>query len=302
MESFKQIRPIPEKALTPAQAEAQIDEILISDNTIPDKKKKEWAYIFDNDPEVDPIALLKEIKDFKIKIQQTKELDFEIDVRKTGLSKEALSQSVSDIIALIEESEQYGNLLGEGNVAFIFFHDKYPNYCFKVIKDVSSRHYRMGNSVDYEMDLLDLLNEMIKIDGIRAPEAKFSIRKGDKHIMVIERLDAVNLEDILLGRVAVPPDFDFDSCISKLEKYVEAMHSNNIYHRDLHDRNIMINIETGELFVIDPGRSIHHPVGENPYFLEEHNLELKDDNEYLKEHIRALRIMRNKQKNLNIPN
>ncbi len=61
------------------------------------------------------------------------------------------------------------------------------------------------------------------------------------------------MDDVLQGRADLPVNFDLASFRNDLVDFVQKIHEAGIYHRDLHEGNIMIDKETGEIYVIDFG-------------------------------------------------
>jgi serine/threonine protein kinase len=90
---------------------------------------------------------------------------------------------------------------------------------------------------------------------VRVPKVYVSYENGDAgyDFLMMESLPAVSIDDVLQGRAELPKNFDLASFRDDLNDFVERMHSENIYHRDLHEGNIMIDKETCQPYVIDFG-------------------------------------------------
>lgn len=146
------------------------------------------------------------------------------------------------------------NLIGSGNVASVQSLLDDPEHCMKIVRNFGSV-YTNGNDVRNETHLLDELSNL-QVADIRAPEPLAFIKTDSLHGIVMERLNAVSIKDIVERRLPVPETFDFQEFFSRVQKYLEAMHERRIFHRDLHWGNIMVNLETNEGFVIDFGTGI----------------------------------------------
>jgi tRNA A-37 threonylcarbamoyl transferase component Bud32 len=94
------------------------------------------------------------------------------------------------------------------------------------------------------------------VDGVRAPHLTQYIPGEFWHGIVMERLNAVNMQRCLAGLDIFPENFDPNRYMDALGSYLEALHDEkSIYHGDLEPRNVMIDKETGSPYVIDFGRS-----------------------------------------------
>ncbi len=92
----------------------------------------------------------------------------------------------------------------------------------------------------------------------RVPVVYSAFEDDDKNghdFLMMEALPAVSIDDILQGRAELPANFDLVNFQKDLMDFVEKMHQKNIYHRDLHEGNIMVDKETGQVYVIDFGAS-----------------------------------------------
>ncbi len=141
--------------------------------------------------------------------------------------------------------------IGRGLSAAVFTSSNYPEYCFKVITDPDE--YRKGNSVEQEIQFLSITKD-ISLD-VKIPQPYYCFMSQENHFYVMDKLDAVDLKDLILEKEEVPDSFDFDSFFEKVSLFVEKMNEKKIYHRDLHEGNIMIDRKTGSPCVIDFGKS-----------------------------------------------
>lgn len=103
------------------------------------------------------------------------------------------------------------NFLGEGGAAKVF---DLGDQCIKLIKN---RHnsknadiYNLGNSPAEETRIQNLLKNL-NIDGAYAPRVAAYFEGKESAAIIMERLDAVNLELVLKGREDIPGNFNKDS-------------------------------------------------------------------------------------------
>ncbi len=97
------------------------------------------------------------------------------------------------------------------------------------------------------------------------PDATISIRgkeEGEGYevidsmdVLLMETMDAVSVDDMIMNGQLPPENFRYDDFCRKMDEFVKSIHSNKLYHRDLHGGNVMIDIATGNPVVIDFGRS-----------------------------------------------
>ncbi len=93
----------------------------------------------------------------------------------------------------------------------------------------------------------------------RVPKVYACCEGGENNhrFLMMEALPAVSIADILEGKALLPEDFDLEAFQADLENFIDKMHKDRaIYHRDLHEGNIMIGKEKGEAFVIDFGAAV----------------------------------------------
>lgn len=73
--------------------------------------------------------------------------------------------------------------------------------------------------------------------------------------IIMERLNAVNLQHVIKGEAELPEGFDLEGFFDELERFTLHMHDNEgIIHNDLFARNVMVDV-SGAPRMIDFGRS-----------------------------------------------
>jgi tRNA A-37 threonylcarbamoyl transferase component Bud32 len=176
-------------------------------------------------------------------------LDFRPD--QDNLDLELTIEKIEKMIKIRE------NFLGSGGAAKVY------NLEVQCIKLIKNRHgqsteyeYDLGNHPQKEFEIQSSLNNFSS-SGVSSPRAlRYYI--GDKTAaIVMQKLDAVNMQLVLNGEQKLPSNFDIDDFFFRLESYIGEIHDVfGIAHNDLYPRNIMIDNKTGMPYVIDFGRSI----------------------------------------------
>lgn len=190
------------------------------------------------------------------------------------------------VIALIKELlESQKNYIGEGMTAQVHSSNEDDGYCFKVIS------YRDAKGKNIPPPIVPITTEYKPIGGEQAyhlPEkegaflealagtSKHAIvpepccwavyeteQDGPEyyssehlHVLTMKRLAAVSLRDVLEKDAPLPETYNHEEFFKNLRLFVAEMHAKGIYHRDLHEGNIMVDVKTGKPCVIDFGKSV----------------------------------------------
>lgn len=115
----------------------------------------------------------------------------------------------------------------------------------------------IGNHPLIEANILRSLAAR-SVSGVRVPycygflEAK---RAEDFDYLLMEELDAVNLQHMILGKVSAPASFDPMVFTDALTDYIQDIHHAGVAHGDLEARNVMVDRSTGLPRLIDFGRA-----------------------------------------------
>ena len=116
-------------------------------------------------------------------------------------------------------------------------------------------HLSLGNRPHVEARIQERLNDLT-VEGVRSPQLVQYIQGETWHGLIMERLNAVNLQYVLNGTAPLPEQFNKDKFLQSLGDYLEEVHDQKkIYHGDLFPRNVMVHNETGDARVIDWGRA-----------------------------------------------
>jgi len=173
--------------------------------------------------------------------------------------------------------ETQRNKIGKGRTAEVHFVEKNPDNCMKIIfrgENYTTVVKEQGeNSPTYhplpvEADFLEALRDISQ--EVRVPKPYFSIvrelsteeeekyERQEMQVLVMERLNAVSINDVFEGVAEIPKDFDIDVYFKKLREFFELMHSRkNIHHRDAHAGNLMIDIDDCTPGVLDFGSATY---------------------------------------------
>ncbi len=153
-----------------------------------------------------------------------------------------------------------GNFLDKGGAGRIYEFGP-QGLCIKMMKErhhsAQSEMFQLGNSVSSESFFLDKISHF-EVEGVRSP-VFVEYFDGQENVgIVMEKLDAVNLQHILNGTDQVPDGFELDDFFDRLESYIDELHDRmKICHGDLEARNVMVDRGTGLPRVIDFGRSVY---------------------------------------------
>lgn len=151
--------------------------------------------------------------------------------------------------------------IGDGNFSQVFEDPETGSCCKKIKpgeKPLNNVHQESGflsdlrgtdEDVDVPMPLLSM-DAFVRNDDGRISKCS---------LLIMEKINGPSLEDVLKGKKRMPNSFDFETFFNKLEIFIrDVMHKKGIYHRDIADRNIMIDEETGKPFLIDFGNSVYY--------------------------------------------
>lgn len=156
------------------------------------------------------------------------------------------------ILACLERMEKKKKLIGLGKNAEVFVVENEPMFeklCAKKVKKLPEVKI---NSIDIEFDFQEKVSEL----GIATPRNVMMVRNTEtrEEYIIMEKIDGVSAGDAMdpKSTMLLPDTYDHDEFFRKLRAMVEKMHENRIYHRDLHEGNVMID-KNGNPVIIDFG-------------------------------------------------
>ncbi len=197
------------------------------------------------------------------------------------LSIEKVDIQVRNLIEAILTNRT--DFLGNGLTAEVYIPEESEKICFKICcyREVLGKnppkssirttttfepsHPKYGyHSPDTEGTFLQELHTLSKEVDIPNPCCWAIYKQTDDgdtystkeliYVLAMERLDAVSIKDVIEKRAVLPTTFNFETFFKKLRVFISKMHEKGIYHRDLHEGNIMID-DNGNPCVIDFGKA-----------------------------------------------
>ena len=228
--------------------EEQIDEKLdeLEEKNLSDAQKKKKM------EEIKSFLLLKikkreELLESGFKVSQDVQSFFE-----KNFPQELLLESKNKILKYLEESLNVPEtFLGKGKTATVHFGKNHPEFCFKAISNQEA--YKEGVNVRREAGFLDELADLA-VGKIRTPKPYYFLMNDKQHLLVMETLNALTLQEFMDRKIKTPRDFSWQEFFGEVERFVIEMNKRGIFHGDLHLGNIMVDKSFGgEGYVIDFG-------------------------------------------------
>ncbi len=172
---------------------------------------------------------------------------------------EELRWQVSQVLGLFHSDEYY---IDEGGAGKIY---RLPvGYCMKLVKNrhdlENSGIYDLGNNAYVEARFQQRMSNTKYEGKTRVPKilgVVENVTPQGHTALIMEELDAVNIQHIIKGKAELPPNFNVEDFLSEVEDFIDHMQTNErIAHMDLYARNLMADKKTGSPYVIDFGRSV----------------------------------------------
>lgn len=171
-------------------------------------------------------------------------------------------QKIKEQVDLIYEKMSKG--LGHGKTAEVVHVPEYkPKVCYKIIaeKRLESLYESTFNAPPYNSPKIEAyflsraseLHKRVKVPQPLCTWEGTSDMLGKFRILVLEKLDAFTIQDLLMNEARLNPDFDFEKFSESLIDFVQKMNSEGIHHNDLTVTNVMIDRSTNMPCVIDFG-------------------------------------------------
>jgi len=180
------------------------------------------------------------------------------------LYQEIEQSYLEKIKSSIEKIRQNQKFLGEGKSGRVYSFEE-ESFCIKE---------RINNNPEFSFN--DIESEMeIQIEatkyGVRVPLPILTLKTANgKKFLVMERIFGTSIQDIEEGKADFPIDFNIEEFFKEVKVMMAKMHENNLYHRDLHSGNIMLEVKDGKIkpVIIDFGHSSYSYGEDDPYMEE----------------------------------
>lgn len=242
----------------PASLEQRIEHRL---DTLPPDLRRSWSQRLEQSSDADLPVLEEELGTFLAK--REKALFGKVPDLFKGMSHlERNQDAIEKTLGTIRDAEGRPELyIGEGKTAHVYRDPNTRGLCYKFVNNF--QEYEAWNSVEREARFLEML-ENLHVEDVRVPRLSSVIDLPDTKVIAMEYLDAVSIAGVLERGRALPEGFDLKIYFKKLRAFVSAMHQKNVYHRDLHEGNVLVG-KDGNPFVIDFGRAVYAPIGDFAY-------------------------------------
>lgn len=185
-------------------------------------------------------------------------------------SEEEAERIKRETIEFLYSFEEERYFIDKGGAGMVY---KIPSgYCIKIIEDRSKSKNRnmfdLGNPPLVEARFQERMSQTTFSGKTRVPKYMGTIESEVDHLhsaIIMERLNATNLQHIINGAAPLPENFSIHDFFEDLERFVQHMHEvEEIAHCDLYARNIMIDNETSDPRLIDFGRAVNLRKIESP--------------------------------------
>lgn len=172
------------------------------------------------------------------------------------------TERIKQQVDLIYEKMSEG--IGHGKTAEVVYIPAYKtSVCYKIIADQrledlygSTFDAPAHNSPKIEAYFLSRAGETDNSVKVPHPLCYWEGQSdllGNFKVLVLEKLNAFTVQDLLMNQERLPENFDIEKFAQKLTTFVEKMNDSGIRHNDLTVTNVMIDRETGLPCVIDFG-------------------------------------------------
>lgn len=185
--------------------------------------------------------------------------------RQSPVGVETVSVSPAAVRLMIENiAKGEHERVGEGKSGRVVASLRNPKICYKVFLP-QDRQPLGTNDIALEADMQEYIGNLGEMHGVRAPKYQHLVVNETVQAIAMERLPAASLEDILHGREELPETFDLERFFDALGEYMDALHERDVYHRDLHAGNVLVDRDTGMPYVIDFGHATRSSSDEGVY-------------------------------------
>ena len=245
------------KRRTPEEIESSIQGYL---EHLPAELRRVWAQKLDAAEDADLASLENELSGF-IKRRESAlhtRPHFASSVEHVVTDQDAINRTLDTIREIEGRNDLY---VGEGKTAHVFRDPYAEGLCYKYVHDFDE--YREWNSIEIEAHFLELL-EGLEVDGARTPHLTGFVDQPDIKVIAMEYLQGRSIDKYVNAKRPFPSDFNPELFMRRLRDYITALHAKNIYHRDLHEGNVIIGPNSTP-YIIDFGRATFSIVPESAY-------------------------------------
>lgn len=269
MESIEQ----KEQILDPEiEAERKLEELLEDpDNAFLHEHKMHINRIENVETAVEALAIAESI------IMKRLEATFKFNLIRPVEGVETDLVNLEGIRKTLDTVKANQEKIGEGGDAYVVIAKteikKFPpEVCYKFAKAEATPRGRnpMAYEAELQSDFYEQAQKLAELH-IGVPEPYYSSELGHDKLIAMEKLPAKSVDDILRGIGSLPEWFDIDRFCDNLEKFLNALHEQGLYHRDMHVGNVMIRQSIEEPadgwwgYVIDFGLSGYGAENMDPY-------------------------------------
>lgn len=132
--------------------------------------------------------------------------------------------------------------------------------CAKAIEvnptDLVEANMRRFSNSPHQEALIHFEISKLKEKGINCPQFIAYFKGTIFDVLVIKKLQAIKLEDILERKMALPKAATIQQISEQMLQQMNILHENGFAHRDMEPRNWMIDEISGQVFMIDFGWAI----------------------------------------------
>ena len=137
------------------------------------------------------------------------------------------------------------NLIYESQKTKVYYSDT-PEYNIPVVIKILNDEFPTTKEIEQFYNEYEVAKE-INITGIRKLHKKLKIK--NKHALVMEYIKGISASE-LIKKQFLSIDLFLDIAI-KIAKIIQELHQLNYIHQDISSHNLIINIETKEVYLID---------------------------------------------------
>lgn len=158
------------------------------------------------------------------------------------------SKNSASLMECIKSLEIKAVPIGEGGNAIVYaaLGTAFEKVCLKRIKE---KPQIIFNDIEQEHDFQVKAQEA----GVRTPLSLLSINTDYGKYLIMERIIGHSVGEIVKDPDLLPKNFDTKKFCESLDEQISKMHKHGIYHRDLHENNVMIDDKDGLPVFIDFG-------------------------------------------------